>query len=69
VPAPGLPRLRDAFAADLSRAYRSSVGPGQMVITAGCNQAFCLVAQSLAEPGDEVIEVLPYYFNYDFWHP
>ena len=67
VPAPGLPRLRDAFAADLSRAYRSSVGSDQMVITAGCNQAFCLVAQSLTEPGDEVIEVLPYYFNYDMW--
>jgi aspartate/methionine/tyrosine aminotransferase len=67
VPAPGLPRLRDAFAADLSRAYRSSVGSDQMVITAGCNQAFCLVAQSLTEPGDEVIEALPYYFNYDMW--
>jgi aspartate/methionine/tyrosine aminotransferase len=38
-----------------------------MVITAGCNQAFCLVAQSLTEPGDEVIEALPYYFNYDMW--
>lgn len=67
VPAPGLPRLREAFAADLSRGYRSPVGADQMVITAGCNQAFCLVAQSLTEPGDEVIEVLPYYFNYDMW--
>ncbi|MER7879356.1 aminotransferase [Streptomyces solisilvae] len=67
VPAPGLPRLREAFAADLSHAYQSPVGAGQMVVTAGCNQAFCLVAQSLTEPGDEVIEVLPYYFNYDMW--
>ena len=67
VPAPGLPRLREAFAADLSRAYRTPVGPDQMVITAGCNQAFCVVAQSLTEPGDEVIEALPYYFNYDMW--
>ncbi|HJP72956.1 MAG TPA: aminotransferase [Pseudonocardiaceae bacterium] len=67
VPAPGLPRLREAFAADLSSAYRSPVGPDQMVVTAGCNQAFCLVAQSLTEPGDEVIEALPYYFNYDMW--
>ena len=38
-----------------------------MVVTAGCNQAFCLVAQALTEPGDEVIEVLPYYFNHDMW--
>jgi aspartate/methionine/tyrosine aminotransferase len=59
--------LRDAFAADLSRGYQSPVGADQMVVTAGCNQAFCLVAQALAEPGDEIIEVLPYYFNYDMW--
>jgi aspartate/methionine/tyrosine aminotransferase len=67
VPSPGLPRLREAFAADLSRGYQSPVAAGQMVITAGCNQAFCLVAQALAEPGDEIIEALPYYFNYDMW--
>jgi aspartate/methionine/tyrosine aminotransferase len=67
VPSPGLPRLREVLAADLSRSYGSPVGAGQMVITAGCNQAFCLVAQALAEPGDEVIEALPYYFNYDMW--
>lgn len=67
VPSPGLPRLREALAADLSRSYRRPVSAGQMVITAGCNQAFCLVAQALAEPGDEVIEALPYYFNYDMW--
>jgi aspartate/methionine/tyrosine aminotransferase len=67
VPSPGLPRLREALAADLSRSYQSPVGASQVVITAGCNQAFCLVAQALAEPGDEVIEALPYYFNYDMW--
>ncbi len=67
VPALGLPGLREAFAADLSRGYGSPVGAGQMVITAGCNQAFCLVAQALAGPGDEVIEALPFYFNYDMW--
>jgi aspartate/methionine/tyrosine aminotransferase len=67
VPSPGLPRLREAFAADLGAAYGSPVGADQLVVTAGCNQAFCLVAQALAEPGDEVIEVLPYYFNYDMW--
>ncbi|MGW2328355.1 aminotransferase [Streptomyces sp. NPDC001700] len=67
VPSPGLPRLREAFAADLGHGYGSPVGPDQMVVTAGCNQAFCLVAQALTEPGDEVIEALPYYFNYDMW--
>ena len=67
LPSPGLPRLREAFAADLSAAYRARIGADQMVITAGCNQAFCLVAQALAEPGDEVILTLPYYFNHDMW--
>jgi aspartate/methionine/tyrosine aminotransferase len=67
VPSPGLPWLREAFAADLSGGYQGPVGADQMVITAGCNQAFCLVAQALAEPGDEIIETLPYYFNYDMW--
>ena len=67
VPSPGLPRLLKAFAADLTHAYGSSIDADQMVVTAGCNQAFCLVAQALAEPGDEVVEVLPYYFNYDMW--
>ncbi|HEY2287142.1 MAG TPA: aminotransferase, partial [Streptosporangiaceae bacterium] len=67
VPSPGLPRLRETLADDLSRSYGSPVNAGQLVITAGCNQAFCLVVQALAAPGDEVIEVLPYYFNYDMW--
>jgi len=57
----GLPRLREAFAAELG------VGFENVVITAGCNQAFCLVASALAEPGDEVVLTLPYYFNYDMW--
>ena len=64
---PGLPRLRSAFAAELSRDYRGSVGPDNVVVTAGCNQAFSLVASALAGPGDEVILPLPYYFNHDMW--
>lgn len=63
----GLPRLRAAFAAELSQAYRGKVDPAQVVITAGCNQAFCLVAAALAAPGDEIVLTLPYYFNHDMW--
>ena len=63
----GLPRLREAFAAELSEAYRGHVHPGQVTVTAGCNQAFCLVASALADPGNEVIVALPYYFNHDMW--
>jgi aspartate/methionine/tyrosine aminotransferase len=63
----GLPHLREAFAAELSQAYAGPVEAEHVVVTAGCNQAFCLATSALAEPGDEVILALPYYFNHDMW--
>jgi aspartate/methionine/tyrosine aminotransferase len=63
----GLPTLRDAFAAELREAYQGDVRADHVTVTAGCNQAFCLVASALAEPGDEVVVALPYYFNHDMW--
>lgn len=64
---PGLPQLRRAVADELSAAYRGAVRPENVVVTAGCNQAFCLVASALAAPGDEIVVPLPYYFNHDMW--
>jgi aspartate/methionine/tyrosine aminotransferase len=64
---PGLPQLRAAFAAELSQDYGGAVEPRNVVVTAGCNQAFSLVASALAGPGDEVVLPLPYYFNHDMW--
>ena len=64
---PGLPKLREAFAADLSQDYDAALEPGNVQVTAGCNQAFCLVAGVLAQPGDEIVLPLPYYFNHDMW--
>jgi len=64
---PGLPKLREAFAVEVARDYAGAVGPANVVVTAGCNQAFSLVASALAGPGDEVIVALPYYFNHDMW--
>ena len=64
---PGIPTLRGAIADELSRDYAGTVEPADVVVTAGCNQAFCLVAAALAGPGDEVIMPLPYYFNHDMW--
>jgi len=63
----GLPHLREAFATELRGAYRGQVRDEQVLVTAGCNQAFCLVTSALAEPGDEVVLTLPYYFNHDMW--
>ncbi|MEJ3653061.1 aminotransferase [Actinomycetes bacterium KLBMP 9759] len=63
----GLPKLREAFAAELRADYAGTVDAADVVITAGCNQAFCLTVNALAERGDEVIVPLPYYFNHDMW--
>jgi aspartate/methionine/tyrosine aminotransferase len=64
---PGLPTLRVAFAAEMNDTYGGTISSENVVITAGCNQAFCLTINALAEPGSEVIVPLPYYFNHDMW--
>ncbi len=71
-PPPGLPTLNEAFAAELAAGYQlteadSSIDTDQILPTAGCNQAFCVVTSAITEPGDEVIVPVPYYFNHDMW--
>ena len=66
-PQPGVPALRDAFAADINGDYSSDLSADNVLITAGRNQAFCLVATALTEPGAAVILVAPFYFNHDMW--
>ena len=71
-PSLGLPELRSEFAAALTADYSSgsraaTIAAGSVVITAGCNQAFCVAASALAGPGDEIIVCVPYYFNHTMW--
>ena len=54
-PVPGLPPLRRAIADELSRDYARHRRAPDVVVTAGCNQAFSLAAAALAGPGDEII--------------
>ncbi len=63
----GLPALREALAEDIGAEYGGRIGAPEVGITAGCNQAFCVVASALAGPGHEVILALPYYFNHQMW--
>lgn len=63
----GLPDLRAALAAHMSALYAGRITPEQVGITAGCNQAFCMVMTAIAGPGDEVILPVPYYFNHQMW--
>ncbi|MEM6610436.1 MAG: aminotransferase [Pseudomonadota bacterium] len=66
-PVLGLPALREALAAKWSQAYRGTITPDQVAITAGCNQAFVAAMATLAGPGDEVILPTPWYFNHKMW--
>jgi aspartate/methionine/tyrosine aminotransferase len=63
----GIPPLRAALAAEMNRRYPGKVEAENLLITAGCNQAFCLAANALAKPGEEIILTSPYYFNYHMW--
>ncbi len=63
----GIPPLREALAQNISERYQGSVDSADILITAGCNQAFCSVIDSLCQAGDEVIVPLPCYFNHQMW--
>ena len=63
----GIPPLREELAQNISERYDGAVEPDDILITAGCNQAFCSVVDSLCRAGDEVIVPLPCYFNHQMW--
>ena len=63
----GIAPLREALAENISTRYQGSVDAGDILITAGCNQAFCSVVDVLCREGDELIVPLPCYFNHQMW--
>lgn len=63
----GIESLRNALANDIESRYNASINADDVVITAGCNQAFCSVIDLLCQPGDNVIIPSPCYFNYPMW--
>lgn len=63
----GLAELRAALAVDIGRLYGATVAAEDVLITAGCNQAYCLATLALAKAGEKVIVPLPYYFNHQMW--
>lgn len=62
---PGIMPLREALAADIGVRYGGACRAEDVLITAGCNQAFFTAIIALARTGDEVILPLPYYFNHE----
>jgi len=63
----GILPLREELAKNIESRYQGQVSADDIVITAGCNQAFCSVIDSLCDRGDEVIIPLPSYFNHLMW--
>lgn len=63
----GIPALREALAADVNQQYHSHLSPGQVGITSGCNEAFCVATLAVAGAGSTVMLPVPYYFNHDMW--
>lgn len=61
----GEPALRAAYAGHAARLYRAAIGPENIHVTAGCNQAFVACAMAVAGPGDAVLVVNPVYFNHE----
>lgn len=66
-PRAGLNTLRAAVASAMSVAYPGRVDADQILITAGCNQAFCATVSTIADKGDEMLVALPHYFNHEMW--
>ena len=63
----GIPPLREALAENISQRYQGDCQTADIIITAGCNQAFCSVIDTLCAEKDEVILPLPCYFNHQMW--
>jgi aspartate/methionine/tyrosine aminotransferase len=63
----GILALREQIVDSLRRESGANVSVDNVLVTAGCNQAFCITTKVLAYPGDEIILHKPYYFNHDMW--
>ena len=66
-PVSGNDNLKDALANHMTGIYGGSIYSDNILISAGCNQAFCLASMALAKAGDEIILTTPYYFNHQMW--
>lgn len=66
-PAPGLPEARRAVAESLNRRFGTSYGMGDVFMTVGAAASVSMCVHALANPGEEVIVVAPYFPEYAVW--
>ncbi|MDG2465826.1 MAG: aminotransferase [Alphaproteobacteria bacterium] len=60
----GEPEFRHVYAEHVSQLYGCAIAADQVLISAGCNQAFIFAAMGLAKAGDAVLLPEPSYFNH-----
>lgn len=63
----GVVELRQELADHVATRYGGVIGPDNVLISAGCNQAFCMAVLAIARAGDAVMLPVPYYFNHQMW--
>ena len=56
--------LREALGRDMTARYGAPIAAADLSITAGCNQAFYAVVQTLAKAGEAILLPTPWYFNH-----
>ena len=64
-PVEGQPELVSALAAKLRLENGLDLAGSRVVVTAGGNMAFMNAVLAVADPGDEVVLVAPFYFNHE----
>lgn len=62
---PGEPDLRRALAEKLRRENGIDVPMERLFVTSGSNMAFMQLVLALADPGDELVILTPFYFNHE----
>lgn len=65
--APGMDSVRQAVAEDLNKRFGTKFRKENFYMTVGAAAAICTVLRALAEPGDEVIVIAPFFPEYKCW--
>ncbi len=66
-PDPGLLSSRQALASDFAKRRKININPeSELHLTCGASQAFVTALMAIADPGDRVIVLEPYYFDHVF---
>ena len=63
-PAAGLPFVRDAVAEHLNKEYGTSYKGGDLYLTCGAAASLTITFHAIANPGDEIIVIAPYFPEY-----